>query len=125
MTQWKDDLFSGRPAARSALHPPVSGATHDFERHDAEAGNLPQRFLMKRLRKPANVIIMFAASFALFAQGDDVPVKSQDHSSVPDVRRIVVSSMAATHRMHPTGYLPDDRRETTTSNPGGNGHHAN
>jgi hypothetical protein len=41
---------------------------------------------------------MLAASFALFAQGDDFPVKSQDHSSVPDIRQIVESSMAATHR---------------------------
>ena len=44
-----------------------------------------------------NVIIMLAAS-ALFAQSDDFPVKSQNHSSVPDVRQIVESSIAATQR---------------------------
>jgi hypothetical protein len=81
---------------------------------------------MMRIREHTNVIIMLAASFALFAQGDDFPVKSQDHSRVPDVRQIVESSMAATHRMHPMlGYLPDDRRETTSLNPGGHNHDAN
>jgi hypothetical protein len=45
-----------------------------------------------------NVIIMLAASFAFFAQSDDFPVKSQDYSSVPDVRQIVESSIAATRR---------------------------
>ena len=41
---------------------------------------------------------MLAASSALFAQSDDFPVKSQNHSSVPDVRQIVESSIAATQR---------------------------
>jgi len=41
---------------------------------------------------------MLAASFALFAQSDDFPVKSQDYSSVPDVRQIVESTIAATQR---------------------------
>jgi hypothetical protein len=43
-------------------------------------------------------IIMLAASAALFAQRDDFPDKSQNHSSVPDVRQIVESSIAATQR---------------------------
>ena len=41
---------------------------------------------------------MFAASSALFAQSDDFPVKSQNHSSVPDARQIMESSIAATQR---------------------------
>jgi hypothetical protein len=41
---------------------------------------------------------ILAASAALFAQGDELPVKSQNHSSVPDVRQIVESSIAATER---------------------------
>ena len=53
---------------------------------------------MMRISEHRNVIIMLAASFALFAQSDDFPVKSQDHSSVPDVRQIVESSIAATQR---------------------------
>jgi hypothetical protein len=53
---------------------------------------------MMRINEHRNVIIMLAASFALFAQSDDFPVKSQDHSSVPDVRQIVESSIAATQR---------------------------
>jgi hypothetical protein len=53
---------------------------------------------MMRIGEHRNVIIMLAASFALFAQSDDFPVKSQDHSSVPDVRQIVESSIAATQR---------------------------
>ena len=44
------------------------------------------------------LIIILAASSALFAQSDDFPVKSQNHSSVPDVRQIVESSIAATQR---------------------------
>jgi hypothetical protein len=53
---------------------------------------------MMRISEHGNVIIMLAASFAFFAQSDDFPVKSQDHSSVPDVRQIVESSIAATQR---------------------------
>jgi hypothetical protein len=40
---------------------------------------------------------MLVAS-TLFAQGVDSAVKSQDHSTLPDVRQIVVSSIAATQR---------------------------
>ena len=39
---------------------------------------------------------MLTASFALFAQSNDFPVNAQDHSSVPDVRQIVESSISAT-----------------------------
>ena len=53
---------------------------------------------MMRISERRNVIIILAASFALFAPSDDFPVKSQDHSSVPDVRQIVESSIAATQR---------------------------
>jgi hypothetical protein len=50
---------------------------------------------MMRISEHGNVIIMLSA---LFAQSDDFRVKSQDHSSVPDVRQIVESSIAATQR---------------------------
>lgn len=53
---------------------------------------------MMRINEHRNVIIMLAASFAFFAQSDDFPVKSQDYSSVPNVRQIVESSIAATQR---------------------------
>ena len=53
---------------------------------------------MMRISEHRSVIIMLAASFALFAQSDDFPVKSQDYSSVPDVRQIVESSIAVTQR---------------------------
>jgi hypothetical protein len=53
---------------------------------------------MMRIIEHENVIIMLAALAALFAQSDDFPVKSQNHSSVPDVRQIVESSIAATRR---------------------------
>jgi hypothetical protein len=53
---------------------------------------------MMRISEHGNVIIMLAASSALFAQSHDFPVKSQNHSSVPDVRQIVESSIAATQR---------------------------
>jgi hypothetical protein len=49
-----------------------------------------------RTSKRRNVIIMLTASFALFAQSNDFPVNAQDHSSVPDVRQIVESSISAT-----------------------------
>jgi len=42
--------------------------------------------------------MMLAASAVLFAQGDTVPVQTQNHSSVPDVRQIVDSSIATTQR---------------------------
>jgi hypothetical protein len=53
---------------------------------------------MMRIIEHGNVIIMLAALAALFAQSVDSPVKSQNHSSVPDVRQIVESSIAATRR---------------------------
>lgn len=43
-------------------------------------------------------LILLAASSALFALSDDSPVKSQNHASLPDVRQIVESSIAATQR---------------------------
>ena len=45
-----------------------------------------------------SVIILLAASSALFAQSNDFLVKSQSNSNVPDVRQIVESSIAATQR---------------------------
>lgn len=54
---------------------------------------------MMRISKHGIVIIMLAASSALFAQNVDSPVKSQNHSSVPDVRQIVESSIAVTRRL--------------------------
>jgi hypothetical protein len=64
---------------------------------------------MTRLGEPRNIVILLAASCAFFTQcavfaqntqaqntGNDVV--SQDQSSVPDVRRIVLSSVAATQR---------------------------
>jgi hypothetical protein len=42
--------------------------------------------------------IMLAASAAFLAQGDELPVKSRNDSSVADVRQIVASSIAATQR---------------------------
>src|SRR6202049_2262908 len=53
---------------------------------------------MPRISERGNVIILLAASSALFAQGDDSSVKTQNRSSVPDVRQIVESSIAATQR---------------------------
>jgi hypothetical protein len=50
------------------------------------------------INRHRNVIIMFAASSALFAQSNDFPVKSQDHSGVPDARQIIESTIAATQR---------------------------
>src|SRR6202049_2227898 len=45
-----------------------------------------------------NIIAILAASSALFAQSDDFSVRSQNHLSVPHVREIVESSIAATQR---------------------------
>src|SRR5579864_3741513 len=53
---------------------------------------------MMPISKHGNVIILLVASAALFAQSDDLPVKSENPSGVPDVRQIVVSSIAATQR---------------------------
>ena len=44
------------------------------------------------------MVILLAASRALFAQSDAFPDKSQNPSSVPDVHQIVESSIAATQR---------------------------
>jgi hypothetical protein len=41
---------------------------------------------------------MLAASFALHAQSDDLPLKSRNQANVADVRKIVESSIAATQR---------------------------
>jgi len=53
---------------------------------------------MMRISEHGSVIILLAASSALFAQSDNFPGKSPSHSSVPDVRQIVESSIAATQR---------------------------
>jgi hypothetical protein len=53
---------------------------------------------MTRTSDHRKVIITLTASFAFFAQSDDFPVSSQDYSSIPDVRQIVESSIAATQR---------------------------
>ena len=66
------------------------------------------------------LITILAASTALFAQSDEFPAKPQNHSSVPDVRRIVESSIAATQRswqarLHYTYMERDvDRRRDST-----------
>jgi hypothetical protein len=51
---------------------------------------------MRRVSEHGRVVILLAAAAALFAQTDQAPVKSQNHSSVPDVHQIVESSIAAT-----------------------------
>jgi hypothetical protein len=51
---------------------------------------------MKRVSEHGKVIVMLAAAGALFAQSHDSPVKSKNLSSIPDVRQIVESSIAAT-----------------------------
>jgi hypothetical protein len=58
---------------------------------------------MMRISEHGKVIIILAASCALFAQSDEFPVKYQNHSSVPDVREIVESSIAATQRQWQAG----------------------
>ena len=73
-------------------------ATHDRKRQDAQAGNLSPGSLMMRISKHEKLILLLAASSVLFAQNNDFPVKSQSSSSVPDVRQIVESSIAATQR---------------------------
>src|SRR5437879_13780904 len=75
------------------LHPPVSGCHARPERNDVKV-----RSLMMRIGAHRTVIIVLAASFTLFAQSDEFPVNSEDHSSVPDIRQIVESSIAATQR---------------------------
>jgi hypothetical protein len=51
-----------------------------------------------RIGKYRNVIVAFAAFAVLLDQGDAGPLKAQNLSSVPDVHRIVESSIAATQR---------------------------
>jgi len=51
-----------------------------------------------RIHEHGNLIIVLAASSALLAQSNDFSIKSQNHSSTPDVRQIVESSIAATLR---------------------------
>ena len=53
---------------------------------------------MLRIIEHGNGIILLAASALLFAPGGELPVKSQNHPGVPDVRQIVESSIAATQR---------------------------
>jgi hypothetical protein len=50
---------------------------------------------MTRIGEPGNILILLAASCALLAQND---VNSPNRATVPDVRRIVESSVAATQR---------------------------
>jgi hypothetical protein len=52
-----------------------------------------------RIDQHGNVIVMLGALAALFAQSDGLPLKSQNRSTVPDARRIVESSIAATQRI--------------------------
>src|SRR5579872_7282636 len=90
--------FLGSHALMQWRLPVVRSQKWDVKRHNAEAGDLLRGSLMMRIIEHGNVIIMLAALAALFAQSDDFPVKSQNHSSVPDVRQIVESSIAATRR---------------------------
>ena len=53
---------------------------------------------MPRFSKRGKIIMIFAASAVLLAQGDTVPVEAQNHSSVPDARQIMGSSIEATQR---------------------------
>jgi hypothetical protein len=53
---------------------------------------------MTRISQRKNVIIAFTASAVLLAQSDTVPVEAQNHSSVPDARQIMGSSIEATQR---------------------------
>ncbi len=45
-----------------------------------------------------NVVILLAASSVIFAQSERLPVEVQNHTSVPDARQIIESSIAATQR---------------------------
>jgi len=51
-----------------------------------------------RIRERICVILMFAASFALSAQSNDLALKSRNQTNVADVRQIVESSIAATQQ---------------------------
>ena len=50
---------------------------------------------MMRISEHGHVIITFAASVVLLAQGDTFPTKAQNRSNVPDARQIMESSIAA------------------------------
>jgi len=70
---------------------------------------------MLRFRGHAKTIMMFAVSAVLLAQGDTVPIEAQNDSSVPDVRQIMESSIAATlrqwqERLHYTYMKRDENR---------------
>ena len=53
---------------------------------------------MLRFNAHGKIVMMLAASAVLFAQGDVVPTESQKHSSTPDARKIMGSSIEATQR---------------------------
>jgi hypothetical protein len=53
---------------------------------------------MLRFNAHGKIVMMLAASAVLFAQGEAVQVKAQNHSSVTDVRQIMEASIAATQR---------------------------
>jgi hypothetical protein len=53
---------------------------------------------MQISRRANVIIIMLATSAILFAQTEALPVKPQNPSSIPDIRQIVESSIAATQR---------------------------
>ena len=69
---------------------------------------------MARISACGNVIAALSVSAAFWAQGDNVPDKSQDSSSVPDARQIMESSIAATRRHWQVrlGYTYTERDET-------------
>ena len=56
---------------------------------------------MLRFSEHGKIVVMLAASAVLFAQGEAVQVKAQNHSSVTDVRQIMEASIAATQRQWP------------------------
>jgi hypothetical protein len=53
---------------------------------------------MMRISEHGYLIITLAAAFAIFAQSNNSPVKSQNLSSEPDVRKIVEASIAKAER---------------------------
>jgi len=70
---------------------------------------------MLRFSGHAKTIMRLAVSAVLLAQGDTVPVEAQNDSSVPDVRQIMESSIAATlrqwqERLHYTYMERDENR---------------
>jgi hypothetical protein len=70
---------------------------------------------MIRVGELRNVIILLLASSAILAQSNNFPVNSQFHSSAPDVRQIVESSIEVTQhqwqaRLHSTYVERDENR---------------